>query len=129
MITIKIDRLDHLVITVKDIEKTCDFYCNVLGMEKVIFGEGRMALHFGEQKINLHRAGNEYEPKANVAKPGTADLCFITNTPITEVMKRYEKYGIPIEVGPIDKTGAKGELISIYTRDPDGNLIEVSNYK
>jgi catechol 2,3-dioxygenase-like lactoylglutathione lyase family enzyme len=86
-------------------------------------------LHFGEQKINLHEAGNEYEPKANVAKPGTADLCFITNTPIDEVIQRYEKHGIPVEVGPISMPGATGEMTSIYTRDPDGNLIEVSNYK
>jgi catechol 2,3-dioxygenase-like lactoylglutathione lyase family enzyme len=126
---IKIDRLDHLVITVKDIEKTCDFYSLVLGMEVVTFNGGRTALHFGQQKINLHEAGKEFEPKARVPVSGSADLCFITEVNIADVIDHLNTCGIAIEVGPVDMPGAIGPMDSVYVRDPDGNLIEISNYK
>jgi len=123
-----VDRLDHLVLTVADIDETCDFYGRVLGMEKVVFAGGRTALLFGRQKINLHPAGNEFEPKANTALPGTGDLCFIAVTPLATVIERLQDCGVDIIEGPIAKTGATGPITSVYFRDPDGNLIEVSNY-
>ncbi len=125
----KINRLDHLVLTVKNISTTCEFYSKVLGMEIITFGEGRVALHFGNQKINLHQFGNEFDPKAISPTPGSADLCFITNTPIDEVVIHLEKMGVPIVEGPVSRTGAVGGITSIYIRDPDQNLIEISNYK
>ncbi len=124
----KINRLDHLVLTVKDINKTVDFYVNVLGMEKEIFKETRIALKFGEQKINLHELGNEFEPKAANVKEGSADLCFISDTSLEEVISRLKSLNIKIEEGPIKRTGALGSINSIYIRDPDFNLIEISNY-
>jgi catechol 2,3-dioxygenase-like lactoylglutathione lyase family enzyme len=127
---IAIDRLDHLVLTVRDLDATCDFYGRALGMRRVTFatddGE-RTALAFGRQKINLHRAGREFEPKARVATPGSADLCFIAATPLDAVRRHIESLGISIEEGPVPRTGALGPLLSIYLRDPDGNLIEISN--
>lgn len=123
-----ITRLDHLVLTVKNIEKTCEFYQRVLGMEVVTFGEGRKALHFGQQKFNLHEAGNEFEPKARTPQPGSADLCLITEVPIVEVVEHLERCGVPIEEGPVKRTGATGPITSVYIRDPDGNLIEIANY-
>ena len=125
----KIDRLDHLVLTVKDIQSTVDFYQKVLGMEKVTFGQGRTALSFGSQKINLHQSGNEFEPKAKNVQPGSADLCFITVEPIEEVLNHLTHYGVNIIEGPVKRTGAAGSILSVYFRDPDGNLIEVSNYE
>lgn len=124
----KISKLDHLVLTVKNIDKTCEFYNQVLGMEVITFGEGRKALHFGEQKINLHELGKEFEPKAKTPMSGTADLCFITDVPILDVKDHLDSYGVLIEEGPVKRTGALGSITSIYTRDPDGNLIEISNY-
>ncbi|OCH03386.1 VOC family protein [Aliivibrio fischeri] len=124
----KVARLDHLVLTVNSIEVTSQFYSNVLGMDIVTFGEGRVALTFGEQKINLHQLGNEFEPKAAQVKNGSADLCFITHTPINEVQSHIESQGVAIIDGPIQRTGAMGKIISVYLRDPDGNLIELSNY-
>lgn len=124
----KISKLDHLVLTVKNIDKTCEFYNQVLGMEVITFGEGRKALHFGEQKINLHEVGKEFEPKAKSPMSGTADLCFITDVPMLNVIDHLDSYGAPIEEGPVKRTGALGSITSIYTRDPDGNLIEISNY-
>jgi catechol 2,3-dioxygenase-like lactoylglutathione lyase family enzyme len=124
----KISKLDHLVLTVKNIDKTCEFYNQVLGMEVITFGGGRKALHFGEQKINLHEVGIEFEPKAKSPMSGTADLCFITDVPMLEVIDHLDSYGGPIEEGPVKRTGALGLITSIYTRDPDGNLIEISNY-
>ena len=126
---IKINRLDHLVLTVKDIDKTVDFYTKVLGMEKEIFKGTRVALKFGNQKINLHQLGNEFEPKAFNVKDGSADLCFIIDTPLIESKNYIESLNIVIEEGIVSRTGANGEIDSIYLRDPDLNLIELSNYK
>ena len=123
----QIDRLDHLVLTVADVDATCDFYARVLGMQVVSFGEGRRALAFGQQKINLHAAGREFEPKAQRPTPGSADLCLITSTPLQRAQAELVAAGVTIEQGPIQRTGATGLLLSVYFRDPDGNLIEVSN--
>jgi catechol 2,3-dioxygenase-like lactoylglutathione lyase family enzyme len=126
---VTIDRLDHLVLTVRDIEKTCDFYQRVLGMEVRAFGpDQRKALHFGRQKINLHQAGHEFEPKALRPTPGSGDLCFITTQAIGAVERHVNDCGVAIEDGPVERTGAMGRMMSIYFRDPDGNLIEVSTY-
>ena len=123
-----IDRLDHMVLTVKDIEITVNFYVSVLGMEKEEFGAGRLALKYGHQKINLHQAGKEFEPKAQTATPGSADLCFITTTPLSRAMDHVRNQGVEIIEGPVARTGATGPINSFYFRDPDMNLIEVSNY-
>ncbi|MFC4799253.1 VOC family protein [Neobacillus sp. GCM10023253] len=120
--------LDHLVLTVKEIEVTCKFYSSVMGMEVQTFGEGRKAIKFGNQKINLHQSGKEFEPKAIRPTPGSADLCFITETPIEQIIESLEKHRITIIEGPIERTGALGRINSVYFRDPDLNLIEVSNY-
>ncbi|MBO9402513.1 VOC family protein [Shimia sp. R9_3] len=125
---IEIERLDHLVLTVASIEATVAFYTRVLGFRVAIFGEGRVALTFGQQKINLHQAGREFEPKAGQPMPGSADLCFIATTPLAEVIVHLEKQGVTIEEGPVVRTSAKGPITSLYFRDPDQNLIEVSNY-
>jgi catechol 2,3-dioxygenase-like lactoylglutathione lyase family enzyme len=125
----KIDRIDHFVITVKDPDVTCSFYSRVLGMEPVTFAGGRRGLAFGHQKINLHPAGKEYEPKARTALPGTGDFCLITSVPLDEVIAHLGTCGVPIELGPVPKTGATGPIRSVYFRDPDGNLVEVSNYE
>ncbi|MGV3464099.1 MAG: VOC family protein [Heyndrickxia sp.] len=124
----KISRLDHFVLTVKDIQITCDFYETILGMKIITFGEGRKALQFGNQKINLHPFGMEYEPKATQPTPGSADLCFITDSRIEEVIEHLTKNKISILEGPVYRTGALGKIHSVYFRDPDQNLIEVSNY-
>jgi len=121
--------LDHLVLTVQNIAKTCDFYTTVLGMEVVTFGEGRKALAFGSQKINLHERGKEFEPKARKPTPGSADLCFITEAAIPQVIKHLQSIGVPILEGPVSRTGAVGPIQSVYFRDPDANLIEVSVYE
>jgi len=121
-----IARLDHLVLTVADIERTCAFYTRVLGMEVVTFGEGRTALRFGQQKINLHRRGHEHEPKAHLPVPGALDLCFIADRPLAAVMEHLQQCGWPIVEGPVERTGATRKLRSIYVRDPDLNLIEIS---
>ena len=125
---IALDRLDHLVLTVKDMEATCHFYARVMGMRRENFGEGRVALHFGRQKINLHPYPSPIEPKAATARPGTADLCFITQTPLAAVMDHLEGCGVEIELGPVPTTGAEGPMRSVYFRDPDANLIEIANY-
>jgi catechol 2,3-dioxygenase-like lactoylglutathione lyase family enzyme len=125
---IRIDRLDHLVLTVASIEATCAFYETVLAMRVETFGAGRKALVFGRQKINLHQAGREFEPKAERPAPGSADLCFITETPLDEVVAHLRKSGVSIEEGPVERAGATGPIRSVYVRDPDRNLIEVSNY-
>ena len=121
-----IKSLDHLVLTVASIEATCHFYQDVLGMEKSEFAGGRVALHFGTQKINLHQAGAEFEPKAQNPTQGSADLCFILTISVTEAMELMHAHGIEIEEGPVPRTGASGPISSIYVRDPDGNLIELS---
>jgi catechol 2,3-dioxygenase-like lactoylglutathione lyase family enzyme len=123
-----IDRLDHLVLTVTSIEATIEFYTRVLGMTAVTFDTGRKALQFGRQKINLHEAGREFEPKALRPTPGSADLCFITETPMAQVVVHLQGEQIQIIEGPVERTGAAGRMISVYVRDPDGNLIEISNY-
>ncbi|MBO0851321.1 MAG: VOC family protein [Pseudonocardia sp.] len=123
----RIERLDHLVLTVADIGRTVAFYTDVLGMRAETFGDGRTALHFGQSKINLHQLGKEFEPKAARPVAGSADLCFIAATPLDEVIARLAERGVPVEEGPVDKTGATGPLRSVYLRDPDGNLIEISN--
>ena len=124
----QIERLDHLVLTVADIERTCDFYRRVLGMEVVHFGEGRTALRFGQQKINLHSASNIPGLVADKPTPGSGDLCFITKTPLAEVNAHLEGCGIPVVAGPGPRAGAIGTIQSLYIRDPDQNLIEISNY-
>lgn len=124
---VRVDRIDHLVLTVRDIERTCDFYARVIGMEVVTFGEGRRALRFGEQKINLHAAGREFEPKALAPTPGSADLCFLTKVPLEQLAAHLLAQGVAILEGPVRRTGALGPIVSLYLRDPDGNLIEVSN--
>lgn len=121
--------LDHLVLTVQSIEATCSFYAAVLGMSVITFGDNRKALVFGSQKINLHEHGKEFEPKAAKPTPGSADLCFITDLPLPEVIKHFDALGVPILEGPIAKTGAAGPIRSVYFRDPDANLIEVSVYE
>jgi len=124
----KVDRLDHLVLTVKNISATCEFYSQVLGMKVITFGDNRKALAFGSQKINLHEAGREVEPKARRPTPGSADLCFITPVPLKEVSEHLGRCGAKIIEGPVKRTGAQGPIESIYLRDPDENLIEISNY-
>jgi catechol 2,3-dioxygenase-like lactoylglutathione lyase family enzyme len=124
----RIDRLDHLVLTVADLRAAIDFYAGVLGMEEITFDDGRKALQFGYSKINLHEAGHEFEPKARQAVPGSADLCFITEDPLDDVIATLAAHGVEIIEGPVDRTGAIGTLRSVYVRDPDGNLVEISNY-
>lgn len=124
----KIDRIDHLVLTVRSVESSCAFYSRVLGMDIVTFGAGRKALSFGAQKINLHQAGREFEPKARHPTPGSADLCLIASTPLPEVLAHLAKCDVPILEGPVARTGATGPIRSVYFRDPDQNLIEVSTY-
>lgn len=125
---IAIDHIDHLVLTVKDVEASCAFYSQVLGMQVVTFGTGRKALLFGQQKINLHPYGKEFEPKAANPAPGSADLCFISATPLEEVIAHLAASNVGIIEGPVKRTGARGEILSVYFRDPDGNLIEVANH-
>jgi catechol 2,3-dioxygenase-like lactoylglutathione lyase family enzyme len=123
-----VERLDHLVLTVADIERTCEFYRRALGMEVVRFGEGRTALRFGQQKINLHPVSNVPGLVADKPTPGSGDLCFITTVPLAEVMTHLERCGVPLVAGPGPRAGAIGTIQSVYIRDPDQNLIEVSNY-
>jgi catechol 2,3-dioxygenase-like lactoylglutathione lyase family enzyme len=123
-----IERVDHFVLTVHNLDSTCEFYSRVFGMEVVTFEEDRKALQFGQQKLNLHAAGKEFEPKALNATPGSADLCFITKNPLEEVIQHMKNCHVEILQGPVRRTGAMGAIASIYVRDPDGNLIEVSNY-
>ena len=124
---IDIDRIDHIVLTVHDLERTLAFYSRVLGMEPVTFAGGRRGLAFGRQKLNLHQAGREFEPKALAPAPGAIDLCFIASTALEEVIETLREEGVVIIEGPVDKTGALGPMKSVYFRDPDGNLVEVSN--
>lgn len=124
---IRIENLDHLVLTVADVEATVTFYQRVLGMEAVTFGAGRRALAFGEQKINLHPAAAPFKPHAAAPTRGSADLCFIASTPLEAVLAHLADCGVPVEEGPVARTGATGPIRSVYFRDPDGNLIEISN--
>ena len=124
----KIDSIDHVVLTVRDMDATCDFYSKVLGMEIVTFGQGRKALAFGSQKINLQQFGRESTLIAEKPTPGSADICLITSTPLAEVLAHLKSFGVKIIGGPVERNGAKGEMMSVYFRDPDANLVEVSNY-
>ena len=121
-----IDHLDHIVLTTAHTERCIDFYTRVLGMKLERFGEGRMALKFGGQKINLHERGKEFEPKATAASPGTLDICFIAAVPLKDLIARLAACNVPIIEGPVMKTGALGPIRSVYVRDPDGNLVEIS---
>jgi catechol 2,3-dioxygenase-like lactoylglutathione lyase family enzyme len=125
----KIDRIDHIVLTVRDIEATCAFYARVLGMSATTFGAGRRALVFGRQKINLHQAGREFEPKAHAPTPGSADFCLISALPLSDVIADLAGCNVAIVEGPVPKTGARGPIQSVYFRDPDFNLVEVSTYE
>ena len=122
-----VNRIDHLVLTVRNIDATVKFYELVLGMEKLTFN-GRVALGFGRQKINLHEYGQEFEPKAHLAVPGSEDLCFIIDTILSDAMQHVHNQGVDIIEGPVTRTGAKGPIESFYFRDPDLNLIEISSY-
>ncbi|WP_416675885.1 VOC family protein [Egbenema bharatensis] len=124
---IKLESLDHLVLTVRSIPASIDFYSHILGMDVITFDEGRKALRFDQQKINLHEYGRSFEPCAKHPFPGSADLCFITQQPIDAVMDALRQSGVTQIDGPIHRTGAIGQLVSIYIRDPDGNLIEIAN--
>jgi catechol 2,3-dioxygenase-like lactoylglutathione lyase family enzyme len=126
---IRISRLDHLVLTVADIERTACFYEQVLGMERVVFGQGRQALAFGTSKINLHQSGHEFAPHAVRPVPGSADVCLVTTVPPTRVLASLTAHGVAVEEGPVARTGALGPMTSVYIRDPDGNLIEISSYE
>ena len=121
--------LDHLVLTVRDLRSTIAFYTRALGMEEVTFAGGRKALAFGQQKFNLHEAGREFEPKAERPTPGSADLCLIAHGPLAGVIEHLRACGVPILEGPVTRTGALGPITSVYFRDPDQNLIEVSTYE
>jgi len=125
---ISVDRIDHLVLTVFDIDRTLDFYGRVLGMEPITFAGGRRGLAFGRPQLNLHQAGREFEPKALKPTPGSIDLCFATEAALADVSAHLKSCGGAIAEGPVKKTGALGPMMSVYFRDPDGNLIEVSNY-
>lgn len=124
-----IERIDHIVLTVKDIEATINFYTEILGMSVEIFGKNRKALKFGNQKINLHQIGKEFEPKAKFATSGSMDICFISSKDVEILLDELKQKGIEIIEGIVSRTGANGKIKSIYFRDPDKNLIEVSNYQ
>lgn len=123
--------LDHLVLTVADVEVSIGFYVGILGMTADRFepadGSTRWALNFGVQKINLHQSGAEFEPKAGAVMPGSADLCFLSDTPLEDWQAHLASKGVGVEEGPVTRTGATGPICSIYLRDPDGNLLEISN--
>ena len=125
---IQLKRLDHLVLTVAYIAATVAFYEAALGMVAEQFAGGRIALRFGEQKINLHEHGHEFEPKAQSVQPGSADLCFVTSTPVAVAKEALVALGVEILEGPVQKSGALGPIQSVYFRDPDGNLLELANY-
>lgn len=124
----KIDHIDHFVLTVADLDRTCDFYSRVLGMDVIVDSRSRRALRFGNQKINLHLIGRKFTLKAAAPIPGAGDFCLITKTPLEEVMRHLGQCNVAIEEGPCDRPGAQGPMRSVYFRDPDLNLVEVSNY-
>lgn len=124
----KVNKIDHLVLTVNDIEASCVFYTTVLGMEEISFGQGRKAVASGDQKINFHQVGKEFEPKALQPTPGSGDLCFITESLMSEVISHLQSCGVEIIEGPVKRSGAAGPITSVYIRDPDQNLIEVATY-
>ena len=124
----RIVSIDHIVLTVADLQRTLDFYVRALGMREVDFANGRKALAFGSQKINLHVKGEDILPTARNANVGTADICLLTDTPLETVLEELEASGIAVEQRVVPQTGALGAISSIYVRDPDGNLIEISRY-
>ena len=126
--TISLGRIDHIVLTVCDIDKTIQFYRDVLGMNEITFGDKRKALQFGNQKINLHPESSEISPKAKHPATGAMDICFITLSPIANVIDDLRKLNINIELGPVQRQGAQGNTTSVYIRDPDENLIEIAHY-
>ena len=123
----ELEAIDHVVLTVRDIPARVAFYSRVLGMREVAFGENRHALAFGRCKLNLHQAGHEFEPKAARPAPGTVDLCLLARTPIADIVRHLAAHDVAIEEGPVERTGAQGPILSVYVRDPDGNLIELSH--
>ena len=125
----RIESIDHLVLTVRDIPKTVEFYKRVLGMEHVLFEGNFNALHFGSQKINLHPFRAEYLPHADIPAPGTGDMCLVCEGGIAEVVRELTTHGVELEVGPVEQTGARGLMISVYIRDPDRNLVEIACYQ
>jgi catechol 2,3-dioxygenase-like lactoylglutathione lyase family enzyme len=120
--------IDHFVLTVRSVDDTCAFYRRVLGFERVDAPNLPTALLFGTQKINVHEAGHTFEPKAKAPAPGSADFCLVAGCPLSEICDRLAANGVAIEVGPVERIGARGPMISVYFRDPDGNLVEVSDY-
>jgi catechol 2,3-dioxygenase-like lactoylglutathione lyase family enzyme len=124
----QVESLDHLVLTVADVEASAIFYRRVLGLQRVVFGAGRMALQLGRQKINLHPADAPLQPHALRPTPGSADLCFVTQVTLGDWLMHLAASGVLLEAGPVPRTGALGPMISIYFRDPDGNLIEIARY-
>jgi catechol 2,3-dioxygenase-like lactoylglutathione lyase family enzyme len=124
----QIERIDHLVLTVKNVEISCAFYTKVLGMQEATFQGGRKAVAFGNQKINFHELGQEFDPKAIHPSPGSADLCFITLAPIAQIISHLDTCDVALIEGPLERTGAMGPMTSIYIRDPDQNLIEIAVY-
>jgi catechol 2,3-dioxygenase-like lactoylglutathione lyase family enzyme len=123
-----VKRIDHLVLTVADIEHSVEFYSRVMGMQRIEFGEGRVALGFGAQKINLHRRGREFSPHAGQVQTGSADLCFVIEEPVEKALEELRDHGVNVIEGPVARTGAEGDIVSVYFRDPDRNLIEICNY-
>jgi len=124
----RITGLDHIVLTVRSIARTCEFYKRALGAEVITFGEGRIALQLGDNKINLHEVGKEFEPKAATPMPGSGDICLITSARLIDVEQRLKAAGIDIVEGPVARTGARGPILSLYIRDPDKNLVEIASY-
>jgi catechol 2,3-dioxygenase-like lactoylglutathione lyase family enzyme len=124
----RVKLIDHLVLTVADIERSVEFFTRVMEMRRIDFGKGRVALAFGEQKINLHRLGHEFSPHAGRVEAGSADLCFVIEEPVTDALEHLRRENVELIEGPVPRTGACGEIVSLYFRDPDDNLIEVCNY-
>ena len=124
----RVECIDHLVLTVADIERSVEFYTRVMGMERREFGAGRIAVGFGEQKINLHQLGKEFAPHAGRVQAGSADLCFVIDEPVGDALERLRREGVDVIDGPVPRSGARGDIVSLYFRDPDGNLIEICNY-
>ena len=127
MAILQIDHIDHVVMTVENVDTTIKWYLRVLGIKSAVFGEGRKALLLNKQKINLHQKGAEFDPKALHPTPGSMDICLISITPLANVMEHFKKQRVAIEKGPIKRNGATGLITSVYIRDPDKNLLEISN--
>jgi catechol 2,3-dioxygenase-like lactoylglutathione lyase family enzyme len=121
--------IDHFVLTVRSVDDTCAFYQRVLGFKRVDAPNRPTALLFGTQKINVHESGHTFEPKAKVPTPGSADFCLVAGRPLSEICASLAANGVAVEVGPVERIGARGAMMSVYFRDPDGNLVEVSEYR